>query len=143
MKIIVVSFLCCLVCLTANAQLNSGGSDFLFTSAYDSDGDEIEMAGHPNRINIFVVTSNFFGIPQTSCSYGEYDLMTGELRGYISLDSYRGVRNGWHIYSWNGNFVYIKNDWSKVRVQMSYYNGSFCEYRKMKLNEDINDAATW
>ena len=143
MKKFVLCLFCCLVSLSANAQLQSGASDYLFTGVFDSDGDETEMPGHPNKINIMVVTTNFFGISQTNCSYGEYDLMTGNLRGYITLYSYRGVRNGWHIYSWNGNFVYIKNDWSKVRVQMTFYKGNYCEYRKMKRDEDINDAATW
>lgn len=143
MKKILVCFFSCFICLTVSAQLQSGGGDYIFTNAYDSDGNRTEMAGHPNKINILIVTSYFFGITQTSCSYGEYDLMTGNLRGYITLDSYRGVRNEWHIYSWNGTFIYIKNDWSKVRVQMSFYNGNFCEYRKMKRDEDINDAATW
>lgn len=143
MKHFVVSLLCCIVCLTANAQLQSGNSDYLFTGVYDSNGYETEMSGHPNKVNILVITTNFFGILQTACSYGEYNPMTGNIGGYLNLESYRGVRNGWHIYSWNGNFVYIKNDWSKVRVQMSFYNGNFCEYRRMIPNEDINDAATW
>lgn len=143
MKQLILCVLCGFIGLTANAQLLSGSSDYVFTSVYDSDGDETEMPGHPNTINVMVVTSNFFGILQTSCSYAEYNLMTGNMSGYITFNEYRGVRYGWHIYSWNGSFVYIKNDWSKVRVQMSYYNGNFCEYRKKIPNEDINDAATW
>ena len=129
--------------LTTNAQLPTGVADYVFVTAYDSDGDEIELPGHPDKINISIVTTNFFGFSQSHCLYFEYDQFTGEVRGPITHDTYRGVRNGWHIYTWMSNQIFVKNDWSRVRVMLSFYEGNFCEYRKMEPDEDINDAATW
>lgn len=143
MKKIFAFLICCALSVPSIAQMQSGGSDYVFCEAYDSDGDETEMLGHPNRINVMIVTTAFFGVLQSNLSYAEYNPMTGTLGQYITFDSYRGQRNGWHIYSWNGHVIYIRNDWSRIRVQLSFYQGNYCEYRRAKSDEDINDAATW
>jgi hypothetical protein len=86
------------------------------------------MPGHPFKVFVAVVTTNFFGIVQSSCSYFEYDQMTGELGQPITLRNYMGIKNGWYVYNWYNSFVYIKTDLSRVRIQLGFYNGNYIEY---------------
>lgn len=142
-KLLFISLFLISILSTVSAQLPTGGGTYKFITAYDSDGNEIEDAVHPSKISVVVLTTNFFGIAQTGASYSEFNTATGMFSGNIIFDSYRGIKNGWFIYSWNGNVLYIRNDFSRIRVAMSWYNGNFYEYRKMLKDEDINDAATY
>lgn len=129
MKKIFCLFISCLLCVCVNAQLPNGAYDYKFVSAYDSNGNIVRLPGHPNKINIMVVSTAFFGITQTSCSYAEYNLATGELGDYINFNTFVGQNNGWLVYSWANNLILVKSDFSRVRVKMYYYNGCYCEYR--------------
>ncbi|MBO5614150.1 MAG: hypothetical protein J5905_06555 [Prevotella sp.] len=140
MKKICVLIISLFVFEIASAQLLNGGGDFKFVAAYGSDGYETELPGHTNKVNVMIVTTNFFGVAQTSCSYAEYNLVTGMLGGYITFDNYIGKRNGWHVYSWNGNFIFVDDEFERIRVKMAFYNGKYCEYVRYNVNDDIDDV---
>ncbi|MBQ6423377.1 MAG: hypothetical protein IJJ90_07510 [Prevotella sp.] len=128
MKTLFTLFLSCFIAAQADAQLLNFNYNYEFEGAYNSRGYEVEMPGHPFKVFVAVVTTNFFGIVQSSCSYFEYDQMTGELGQPITLRNYMGIKNGWYVYNWYNSFVYIKTDLSRVRIQLGFYNGNYIEY---------------
>ncbi|MBR0025337.1 MAG: hypothetical protein IJP59_12125 [Muribaculaceae bacterium] len=128
-KFLFIILSCFTFALTSNAQAPNLATDYEFNTAYDSNGNEVEIPGHPSKIHILVVTSNFLGYVQSSCSYAEYNPITGLMNGHITF-SYAGMNNGWYVYVWNNNYVLIGSSLDTVRVQMNFYRGCYCEYTR-------------
>lgn len=119
-----------LICLIgffceSKAQLPMGAlGTYYFVANYDQNGDEIDMKGF-NEINVQVVTTNFFGIVQSSAFYTYF--FNGMSQSSGSFE-YKGVSNGWFIYTFYNQQLLISVNKDQIMTTNPY--GGLALYSK-------------
>ncbi len=119
-----------IVCLIAlfcesKAQLPMGSlGTYYFVANYDQNGEEIDVRGF-NEITVQVVTTNFFGIVQSSAFYSYFFNGMSQQSGSFE---YRGVSNGWFIYTFYNQQLLISTDREQVMTTNPY--GGLALYSK-------------
>lgn len=133
------------VCITLSSYSQStGGGVYVFEQAFDANGYEIKDDGaHPQKIMVTVL-STMFGC---TAGYTQYNHLIGMWETANLVFNYAGTNNGWFIFRldvamYGTSFLYVYNDFTRVRVAMSYKKGGYYQYRKFIEGEDINMTPT-
>lgn len=109
--------LCLGAVCSSKAQLPAGTfGPYDFVVNYDHNGDEMDMKGFES-ITLHVITTNFFGVLQSSVFYS-YDYF-GQTQTSGSFE-YKGVSNGWYVYAFYGQQLLVSTDRKKVLTTNPY-----------------------
>lgn len=132
---------------TVFAQRPNNTGIYKYYCTRDSEGDVIKGSSYPNKVMLIILSTNFFGIPQTGLSYSEEGV--SGIWPSVGMDfSYAGMHNGWYIFKQDLgmmggiNLIYVDEDYECARVKMSYYRGVYREYRRWNESDDIDYSPT-
>ncbi len=124
MRYVILAIMLAVVSFSGKAQLPAGAyGPYTFVANYDKNGEELNVRGF-EKITLNVMTTNFFGITQSSLFYS-YDFGGYQVSGSFE---YSGMSDGWYVYSFYGMFVYVSQNRKKVLVTNPY--GGLSEYYK-------------
>ncbi len=109
---------------TSKAQLPAGTfGPYYFVVNYDHNGDEMDIKGF-DTITLHVITTNFFGIMQSGAFYS-YNFF-GQSQTSGNFD-YKGVSDGWYVYSFYGQQLLVSVDREKILTTNPYGGMSLYE----------------
>lgn len=125
MKKFLLSLFLGMAAFSADAQLAAGHyGPYQFVANYDHKGNLMDIRGF-ETINLQVMSTAFFGIMQSSCYY-TYDYF-GSFQTSGSFE-YKGVSNGWYVYSFYGMQLLVSLDEDTIRTTNPY--GGYSVYEK-------------